>query len=196
MKIADLMTTSFTTCRPEDTLDRAAEIMWDEDCGSVPVVDRSGQPVAMVTDRDVCMAASFQGSRLAECQVQQAMSRGVRTCEEGQSTEDAHTILREHQLHRLPVVNKKGRLVGLVSLSDLVHRSGASKAAERRELADELLTTLSAICHPRGAAAPTLKTAEKTKEKTKTVPAAAPRQSTAKPAPKTKKKAAKKRTRS
>ncbi len=52
------------TCRTGDTLSTAAQMMWDHDCGAVPIVDGQGQPIAMLTDRDICMAAQFTGQSL------------------------------------------------------------------------------------------------------------------------------------
>ncbi len=59
MNVGDLMTRDVKTCRSHDSLDRAARIMWDHDCGCVPVVDANGKAVGMITDRDVCMALSM-----------------------------------------------------------------------------------------------------------------------------------------
>lgn len=53
MKVQDLMTTEVGTCRAFDGTDRAARIMWERDCGAVPVLDQEGSVVAMLTDRDV-----------------------------------------------------------------------------------------------------------------------------------------------
>jgi CBS domain-containing protein len=62
--MTDLMTTNAKSCGTMDNLERAAQIMWENDCGVVPVVDGSERVVGMVTDRDICMAAYTQGQPL------------------------------------------------------------------------------------------------------------------------------------
>lgn len=117
--VSEVMTAVVRTCRPEDTLAHAARIMWENDCGAVPVVDDEGRPSAMITDRDICMAAYFQRRPLAESTVSSAMSRAVHVC----STEDtlavAEARLAALQIRRLPVVDPSGRVVGIVSLADI-----------------------------------------------------------------------------
>jgi CBS-domain-containing membrane protein len=57
MKVADVMTMEVHRCLASDRLDRVARSLWEHDCGALPVVDPHGKTIAMVTDRDVCMAA-------------------------------------------------------------------------------------------------------------------------------------------
>src|SRR5262245_6101900 len=64
MEVREIMSTDLETCRADDTLDRAARLMWEHDCGVVPVVDHEGTAVGMITDRDICMAAYTQGRPL------------------------------------------------------------------------------------------------------------------------------------
>ena len=66
MKVSQLMTKDVATCRADEPVSRAAQIMWDHDCGCVPVVDDAGHIQGMITDRDICMAAFTQGKRLDE----------------------------------------------------------------------------------------------------------------------------------
>ena len=75
MKVEDLMTRSVGTCRPTDTLSSAAQLMWERDCGCVPVVsdDGSNRVVGMLTDRDICMAAHFRGASPGALPVGQVM---------------------------------------------------------------------------------------------------------------------------
>ena len=119
MNIAQLMTREVQPCMPEDTLQRAAQIMWDHDCGSVPVVDDQCCVIGMVTDRDICMGALFGGQRLHECTVGEVMSEPALTCSPEDSIEDAQAVMRSHQIRRLPVVDEDQRLVGILSLNDL-----------------------------------------------------------------------------
>ena len=70
MKVAELMTRSVLAAHPQDSLARAAQMMWDHDCGALPVIDDSGRVLGMITDRDVCMAAYTQGRPLAEIPVE------------------------------------------------------------------------------------------------------------------------------
>ncbi|MCI0617634.1 CBS domain-containing protein, partial [bacterium] len=66
MKVEQLMTGNVHVCHPQDTLSTAAEKMWTYDIGCLPVMDDSEQPIGMITDRDICMAAYTQGRSLAE----------------------------------------------------------------------------------------------------------------------------------
>ena len=135
MKVADLMTREVRVCTIHDSLNAAARIMWDHDCGCAPVVDGHGRVVGIVTDRDICMAAYTQGLPLDGIPIERVMSARVITCARGDDVETAHRLMRVHEVHRLPVVDSRGRPVGILSMSDLAnHRqmdgAGASDAAE------------------------------------------------------------------
>ena len=101
MKIADLMTAEVQSCAVDDTLNAAANVMWEHDCGIVPVVDADGRLVGVVTDRDVCMAAFFHGSTLADLPVSQVMARDLHTLPPEASIHDALELMREMQVRPL-----------------------------------------------------------------------------------------------
>src|SRR5690606_32936140 len=69
VKIEEIMTRDVRTCSPDDTLATAAQVMWEMDCGVVPVTDREGKVVGIITDRDLAMAAHLQGVPLRESRV-------------------------------------------------------------------------------------------------------------------------------
>jgi len=123
MEVRELMTREVRTCRAEDSVNEAARIMWESDCGSVPVVDTGSRLVGMVTDRDVCMAAYTQGQRLDAIPVASAMSTQVYTCRPSDGLAHVAGIMRDEQVRRLPVVDADGRLVGILSLNDLARRA-------------------------------------------------------------------------
>ena len=151
MKVANLMSKDPKTCGPEDTLDKAAQIFWECDCGIVPVVDEQGRAAGVLTDRDVCMAAYMQGKPLREIPVSTAMSKQVFTCTEDESVSDAAGLMREHQVRRIPVVNGAGgRLVGIVSLNDLALAAAKGSGSKKREVSEkQVAETLVAVCQPR-----------------------------------------------
>lgn len=125
MRVADLMTTDVATCTPNDSLNRAAQIMWDRRCGSVPVVDGSGTVVGIVTDRDLCMAGYTQGRRLEDIAVATVMSHPVTTCPPIATAEEAAGLMMAHGIRRLPVVEPPGRLLGILSLDDIARHAAA-----------------------------------------------------------------------
>jgi CBS domain-containing protein len=119
MKVCEVMTEHPVRCDPSDSLNRAAQIMWERECESVPVVDGIDELIGMVSDRDVAMAAYTQGKRLAEIEVTSAMVRRVFCCEGGSSVEIALATMREHGLKTLPIIDTVGKLIGMVSLETL-----------------------------------------------------------------------------
>ena len=151
MKVADLMTRDVRVCTIHDSLNAAARIMWEHDCGCVPVVDGHGRLAGIVTDRDICMAAYTQGLPLEAIAVERVMSPRVISCARGDDLEAAHRMMRTHEIHRLPVADSRGRLLGILSLSDLANHSGAASAASAEAV--EIATTISAIRRRRKPAA-------------------------------------------
>jgi CBS domain-containing protein len=155
MKVEDLMTREIAVCTPEDSLRMAARIMWEKDCGCVPVVspdDGKKRVIGMLTDRDICMTAVHQGGSLDDLRVSAAMSHGVVSCRPGDSVELAVKLLQEQQIRRLPVIGEEEQLVGLLSLADVAREARREHALLRREVSDfEVAVALEAICAPREA---------------------------------------------
>jgi CBS domain-containing protein len=122
MRAHDLMTTRVHTVHADDPLSRAAQLMWDHDCGGVPVVDADGHVVAMLTDRDVCMAAYTRGRPLTEMTVVSAMSKKIYSVKAEEPIESVERLMWSTQVRRVPVTDDCGRLIGLLSLSDIARR--------------------------------------------------------------------------
>ena len=123
MDVKRLMKHQVRTCRSDDTLNTAAQIMWEEACGSVPVVDADSRPIGFLTDRDICMAAYTQGRPLGELRVESAMARSVVSCDGEGDLNRATQLMRLNSLRRLPVIGARGVLVGLLSLDDIACES-------------------------------------------------------------------------
>jgi CBS domain-containing protein len=132
-------------CEANDTLDRAAGLMWNHDIGSLPVVDSERRVIGMVTDRDVCMAAYTQGKRLDEIPVSSVMSTRVLSVGPDENLGVAEKLMREGQVRRIPVLDFEGRLIGLVSQNDFLR-----EAADNQTLREEITSTVAAIGRPRG----------------------------------------------
>ena len=148
MRVRKLMTVAPTTCGPNDSCSEAARIMWDCDCGSVPVVDSTGRAVGIVTDRDICMAALFHGSPLSTISLAEVMSGDLCTCHADDDVREAERLMTQRQVRRLPVTDEAGTLVGILSLGDVAQTVGRDGRASRPE-GVELVTTIAAISEPR-----------------------------------------------
>jgi len=149
MNVKEVMSREVRTIRMVDRLDAAARIMWEHDCGIVPVVDGNQAIVGVVTDRDLCMAAYTQGRPLGEIPATAVMARSVRTVKPDDAIGTALATMQQHQLHRLPVADARGVVVGIVTTNDLV-RIAHSRPAALDPAA--VLKTLAAIGAPRRAA--------------------------------------------
>jgi len=143
MKVREFMTKDVQSCTETTDLATVAKIMWDADCGIVPVVDDNGRVIGVITDRDICIAAATRSLDPASISVSEAMSRNVATCLEDADSRSALEALRERRVRRLPVLNRQNRLVGILSMNDLITRTDFRQAAGVP--ADEILNTLRAI---------------------------------------------------
>jgi CBS domain-containing protein len=151
VKVNELMTPNVRICRPEDQLDTAAQIMWDNNCGCVPVVDENLKLVGVITDRDICMAAYLQGKELSGLTVSSAMSHRPVSCRPGDEVAAAEKLLRDNQVRRLPVTDPEGKVIGVLSIDDLALEAARRRAAGRPpELTDsEIAHTFAAVSQPR-----------------------------------------------
>ena len=147
MRIEQLMSKPAVTCGQDDSLNTAAQLMWEHDCGAVPVLGDEGTVVGLLTDRDVCMAAYTQGKPLQAIPVSRAMGKQVYSCHPDESIEAAEQLMTEHRIRRLPVVDGEGRPVGILSLNDVARDAASSRAGNGAQR--EVARTLAAICQPR-----------------------------------------------
>ena len=105
----------------------------------------------MISDRDICMAAYTQGKSLNDIPVGVAMAHSVLSCKPGDDLALAEAMMREARIHRIPVVDKHGALLGIVSLTDIARNAlslGDSRVALGTQA--EIARTLAAIREPRG----------------------------------------------
>jgi CBS domain-containing protein len=161
MKVERIMTRNVVTCNQNDTLNTAAQLMRENDCGCVPVIsaDGSGAVVGMLTDRDICMAAYTQGKTLMQLPVTCAMAKKVITCKPTDDIRHAEALMRDNRIRRLPVVDDNGKLVGIVSLNDIAREAEAERRSGAKEISGpEVVETLAGICQPRGENVPAFRT--------------------------------------
>ena len=136
MRVEQIMTRPVQSCRPEDTLAHAAQLMWDRDCGCLPVMESNGaeRVIGMITDRDICMCALFEGSPLGSLKVRQAMAKQVQACRPDDGLADAERVMRDARVRRLPVVDENDALVGMISLADIAQAAERASTLERPEI--------------------------------------------------------------
>jgi CBS domain-containing protein len=152
MTVSDLLTRDVKSCSPDTDLATAAQIMWDRDCGVVPVINDERKVVGMITDRDICIAAATRSASPANIGVRDVMSRDVYSCAPGDDVLTALKIMKDQRVRRLPVLDVEGRPAGIISMNDLVTRAECRKNADVP--GDAFLETLKAICAHSTAAAP------------------------------------------
>src|SRR5687768_3774609 len=120
MKIQDIMTASPETCGRTTNLAAAVERLWSADCGVLPVVGNDGTLVGIITDRDICIALGTRNRPASTILVDSVMTRGVDTCREDEDVAVALGRMKERHVRRLPVLDDRGRLVGILSLNDII----------------------------------------------------------------------------
>ena len=120
----DVMTMDPTCCLASDPISRAAEIMKSEDVGSVPVVDDTSTKhlVGILTDRDIVVQIIAAGKDAKNARVEEAMTRNPVTCKPEEDIQNAFDRMSQHQVRRIPVVDGRDRVVGIIAQADLATR--------------------------------------------------------------------------
>ena len=145
MKAEDVMMRMPKTCFTDDTAAEAARIMWDADCGAVPVIDRENRLVSMVTDRDLCMAAYLRGRKLSDIVVAEAASHGVISAKPTDDLSVVESLMERHQLRRIPIADDMRHVIGIITLNDLARRASTSESSVRTS---DVMRALTAIGEP------------------------------------------------
>jgi len=142
MKVNKIMTEDIKACRLNDKLEDAVNIMWHGDCGVLPIVNEKNKLVGIVTDRDIAMAIGTRNQLASEIIVSDFATRKIVTCTPQEKIKKILKKMAKYQIKRIPVVEKTGKLVGMISMVDIL-RSTSKKSVRKR-----VLKTLTAIGKP------------------------------------------------
>lgn len=118
MFVKDVMTAAPICCLPNDSVEHVARLMAQHDCGVIPVCG-GGRIAGLITDRDVACRAVASGKLLSELPVAEMMTKTVFTVREDDDVQVAIDTMETKQVRRLPVVDKNGKVVGIIAPSDL-----------------------------------------------------------------------------
>lgn len=129
MHIRELMTTDPVCCAPETSLQDAAKLMADMDCGEIPVIDEQRRPVGVVTDRDISCRGVAQGRDL-QTPVSEVMSTPAIAIKLESELDDCLIVLEANDIRRVPVVDQNGACCGMVSQADIARHAPEHETAE------------------------------------------------------------------
>lgn len=118
MKVKDVMHKGVTWVAPTELLSKVARRMRKEDIGAIPVGEMD-RLVGMVTDRDICCRGLGNGRDARKLTVRQVMSKPIVYCRADQDVEAAVRIMKKAKVRRLPVINEKKRMIGMLGLGDI-----------------------------------------------------------------------------
>ncbi|HEY8188628.1 MAG TPA: CBS domain-containing protein [Pyrinomonadaceae bacterium] len=144
MRCNEIMTKDPTCCLPGDTVDQAAQLMKDEDVGSVPVVaDRKTKRLlGIVTDRDLAVKVVAEARQIAGVKVEEVMTRNPVTCYMNDDLQKATDAMEKHQVRRIPVVDDNNQIVGIIAQADIATR--AHEPETTAEVVEEISKSASA----------------------------------------------------
>jgi CBS domain-containing protein len=144
MLVNEIMKRPPATCSTNDTVTQAARIMREHKCGFVPVVDSRGSVIGVVTDRDVCLVVGDKNRAMTHVSVQDAMSHPVFSCSENDNVKVTLGTMAKRHVRRLPVLDKRGHLQGILSIDDVVQ----APSKRGSPTAEEIVTALRGITAP------------------------------------------------
>lgn len=120
MKVKDAMHEGAEWVTPDTPVSEIARRMRDKDIGAIPVGEND-RLVGMVTDRDITCRAVAAGKDVSKTSAREVMTKGIVYCRDTEELDDALRIMEQKKLRRLPVIDEKKRMVGMLSLGDIAH---------------------------------------------------------------------------
>lgn len=132
MRVSDLMTANVQTCTPDMPLQDVAVMMITNDCGLIPVCDNPNdcRVMGVITDRDIVVRAVAEGKNPIEMIASDVMTRDVFTCSPQTNIDDCCDLMEQRQIRRVPVVDERGRIVGIVAQADVARQASEARTAE------------------------------------------------------------------
>lgn len=150
MKVKEVMTPDAKAIWLTESLSDAAKLMWDNDCGVLPIIKDGRKVIGMITDRDICMAVAMRDANPSGVSVEEVMTGEVYAVSTEDEVDQALQTMKDHKIRRLPVLNPEGELEGMLSMNDIVLHAKTSKGAAAGTIKyDDVVKTYQAICeHP------------------------------------------------
>jgi CBS domain-containing protein len=149
MKVKDAMVRSPISCSPNSNLGVAAELLWKQNCGILPVVNAERRVVGIMTDRDMCIALGTRNLLPGQILVKEVMTGKVHSCKLEEDVHSALETMARERVRRLPVIDNKGLLQGILSMDDVVlHVEGASQMNATGLTQKDVVDTLKRIYRP------------------------------------------------
>lgn len=138
MKCVEIMTKDPVCCLPSDTVQKAAQLMKNEDVGPIPVVDAepTRKLIGIVTDRDLAIRVVAEGRDPRTTTVQQVMTTSAISCTADDDVRGALNAMEENQIRRIPVVDDNDRLIGIIAQADIATR--INEPEKTAELVEEI----------------------------------------------------------
>jgi len=126
----EIMTKDPECCLPSDSVMKAAQLMKSEDVGPIPIVDdKDGKKLTgIVTDRDLAIKVVAEARDPKTTAIEEVMSEGLVTCRENDDVQTVLKLMQDNQIRRIPVVDKKDQLVGIIAQADVATRLGVTGA--------------------------------------------------------------------
>lgn len=121
MLCRDMMHRPVESCRADETIVSAARKMRDRNIGFLPICDRTGRAIGVLTDRDIALRVCAEGHP-GSTPVSDAMTRELISCLPGDDLDRAEGLMRDHRKSRVLVLDDEGRPAGIISLADLARR--------------------------------------------------------------------------
>jgi len=146
MKVRDLMTTKAVFCRPETNLAAVGALMWEHDCGLIPVVDDTEKVTGVITDRDICIALSTRDKQPSKITAREITTAPAYVCSPDDDIHTALITMSQERLHRLPVVDGERGLVGILSINDVLLNAEKGAGKKPGISYEDVVQTLQAIC--------------------------------------------------
>jgi CBS domain-containing protein len=136
MRANELMTSRPACVSVDDTIQRAAQLMIENDCGCLPVVDTAGSErvVGVVTDRDMAVRGIARG-RGAQTLVREVMTQDLSACRPDSDVQEVTRLMTDRQIRRVVVVDADGSCVGIVAQADLARAAEDGERISEREVA-------------------------------------------------------------
>lgn len=155
MKVKEIMTPNVKAIWLTESLTDAAQLMWENDCGVLPIIKDGRKVIGMITDRDICMALAMRDRNPSGVSVEEVMTGQVYSVNPEDDIDQALEAMQEHKIRRLPVVNAEGELEGILSMNDVVLNAETSNGAAADPIKyKDVVKTYQAICrHPLSACA-------------------------------------------